>query len=197
MNPNDIAGHHRSRLALIYVRQSSPLQVLHHRESQHRQRSFQQRAADLGWPAERITVIDEDLGQSATKRYRVQSSMSEDGLQVPIVSGPRQRLRWRRPDYAHLRRILTHPIYAGAYCYGRLQVEQFLDADQRPAKKMRDQPRQQWHVLIRDHHEAYVSWERFERIQRQIESELARPRRATRRTCSVAGADPVRSVRPA
>src|SRR5207249_2187936 len=70
MNPNEIAAHHRSRLALIYVRQSSPHQVLHHRESQYRQRGFRQRAADLGWPSERITVIDEDLGESATKRYR-------------------------------------------------------------------------------------------------------------------------------
>src|SRR5213592_4899992 len=68
MNANDIAAHHRSRLAFIYVRQSSPHQVLHHRESQLRQRSFRQRAADLGWPLERITVIDEDLGVSATKR---------------------------------------------------------------------------------------------------------------------------------
>jgi DNA invertase Pin-like site-specific DNA recombinase len=316
MNPSDIAAHHCSRLALIYIRQSSPHQVLHHRESQLRQRSFQQRAADLGWAAERIRVIDEDLGQSATKRYqdrtgfqnmvaeaaighvgiilalelsrlsrsnqdwyhlldicavtrtlladeeglydprayndrlllglkgtmseaeihimkqrlveamrakakrgefcfplppgyqwdeagrmvktpdeqvrsaielmfarfeqwgtihRVQSSMAEDGLQVPIVSGPGQRLRWGRPDYAHLRRILTHPIYAGAYCYGRRQVEQFLDSDQRPMKRVREQRRQQWHVLIRDHHEAYLSWERFERIQSQIQSNRRSP----------------------
>jgi hypothetical protein len=111
--------------------------------------------------------------------HRVQSSMSEDGLQVPIVSGPRQRLRWGRPDYAHLRRILTHPIYAGAYCYGRRQVEQFLDTNQRPEKRIREQPRQQWHVLIREHHEPYVSWERFERIQRQIESERTRPRKCS------------------
>jgi hypothetical protein len=63
--------------------------------------------------------------------HRVQSSMAEDGLLVPILSGRRQRLRWGPPDYAHLRRILNHPIYAGAYCHGRCQVEQFLDADQR------------------------------------------------------------------
>src|SRR2546428_1052311 len=102
--------------------------------------------------------------------HRVQSSMSEDGLQVPIVSGPRQRLRWGRPDYAHLRRILTHPIYAGAYCYGRRQLEQFLDADRRPAKKMRDQPSQQPQVLIRGHHGPDGISVRFERIQRQIPS---------------------------
>src|SRR3989442_10566454 len=73
MNANDIAAHHRSRLAFIYVRQSSPHQVLHHRESQMRQRSFRQRAADLGWSVERITVIDEDLGLSATKRHQDRS----------------------------------------------------------------------------------------------------------------------------
>jgi len=72
MNANDIAAHHRSRLAFIYVRQSSPHQVLHHRESQLRQRSFRQRAADLGWPLERITVIDEDLGVSATNVAKIE-----------------------------------------------------------------------------------------------------------------------------
>ena len=102
--------------------------------------------------------------------HRVQSSMAEDGLLAPISSGRRQRLHWGPPDYAHLRRILTNPIYAGGYCYGRRQVEQYLDADQRPLKRMRDRPQQQWHVLIWDHHEAYVSRERFERIQHQIES---------------------------
>lgn len=102
--------------------------------------------------------------------HRVQSSMAEDGLLVPILSGRRQRLRWGPPDYAHLRRILIHPIYAGAYCYGRRQVEQYLDADQRPLKRIKERPRQQWHVLIWDHHDGYLSRERFERIQRQIES---------------------------
>src|SRR5205809_6395447 len=76
--------------------------------------------------------------------HRVQSSMSEDGLQAPIVCRPRQRFRWGRPDYAHLRRILTHPIYAGAYCYGRRQEEQLVAAHQRPSKKIRDPPRHPW-----------------------------------------------------
>ncbi len=132
--------------------------------------------------------------------HRVQSSMVEDGLQVPIRSGPRARLRWGRPDYAHLRRMLTHPIYAGAYCYGRRQVEEFLDADRRPARRMRDQPQQQWHVLIRDHHEPYLSWERFERIQQQIESQSPKftgTRCAARRTGTVARTDPLRAVWPA
>src|SRR2546425_1129578 len=108
MNPNDIAGHHRSRLALIYVRQSIPHQVLHHRESQHRQRSFQQRAADLGWPAERISVIDEDLGQSATKRYQdrtgFQNMVAEAALGHLgiILSLELSRLSRSNQDWYHL-----------------------------------------------------------------------------------------------
>jgi DNA invertase Pin-like site-specific DNA recombinase len=67
MNPNEIAASHRSRLAFIYVRQSSQHQVLDHLESQRRQRSLHERAVDLGWKRDLITVVDEDLAQSGTR----------------------------------------------------------------------------------------------------------------------------------
>ena len=108
MNANDIAAHHRSRLAFIYVRQSSPHQVLHHRESQLRQRSFRQRAADLGWPLERITVIDEDLGVSATKRRQdrtgFQNMVAEAALgHVGIILALElSRLSRTNQDWYHL-----------------------------------------------------------------------------------------------
>ncbi len=54
-----------SRLAVVYVRQSSPRQVLHNRESQARQYGLVQRALDLGWRRDRIRTIDSDLGRSA------------------------------------------------------------------------------------------------------------------------------------
>jgi DNA invertase Pin-like site-specific DNA recombinase len=55
---------HLDRLALVYVRQSSPQQVLENRESRERQYALAQFAQRLGWPAERVVVIDEDQGQS-------------------------------------------------------------------------------------------------------------------------------------
>jgi DNA invertase Pin-like site-specific DNA recombinase len=55
---------HWQRRAYIYVRQSSLKQVRHNRESQANQYRLAQRAADLGWPAEQITVIDQDQGRS-------------------------------------------------------------------------------------------------------------------------------------
>jgi DNA invertase Pin-like site-specific DNA recombinase len=55
---------HLEKLAIVYVRQSSPKQVLDHRESTARQYAFADQAVAFGWPRERILTIDEDLGKS-------------------------------------------------------------------------------------------------------------------------------------
>ena len=97
-------------------------------------------------------------------------TLAEDGVEMPLMSGPRGKFRWSVPVYDALRRLLIHPVYAGAYVYGRRQVEEFLDAEQRPRKRMRWRSREEWTVLIPDHHEGYISWDVYERNQRQIAS---------------------------
>lgn len=57
---------HLERLAIVYVRQSDPHEVLLHRESKEMQYNLPDRAVSLGWPRERVLIIDEDQGQSAT-----------------------------------------------------------------------------------------------------------------------------------
>jgi DNA invertase Pin-like site-specific DNA recombinase len=57
---------HTSRAAFIYLRQSSPSQVLHNRESTERQYALVARALELGWAQKQITVVDEDLGLSGS-----------------------------------------------------------------------------------------------------------------------------------
>jgi DNA invertase Pin-like site-specific DNA recombinase/predicted DNA-binding transcriptional regulator AlpA/uncharacterized protein YndB with AHSA1/START domain len=57
---------HTSQTAIVYLRQSSATQVLHNRESTLRQRALVDRARELGWPADQITVIDQDLGVSGS-----------------------------------------------------------------------------------------------------------------------------------
>ena len=64
MTDSKVRPEHRRRAAFVYVRQSSPQQVERHRESTLRQYAFVERARELGWPPERIRVIDEDLGRS-------------------------------------------------------------------------------------------------------------------------------------
>jgi len=59
-----IQARHHQRLAVVYVRQSTPQQVQEHRESADLQYDLRRRATGLGWPADRVTVIDEDQGRS-------------------------------------------------------------------------------------------------------------------------------------
>jgi len=61
-----IKSTHRQRGAFIYVRQSTPSQVEHNRESTERQYALVDRAVALGWPREQVTVVDEDLGLSGS-----------------------------------------------------------------------------------------------------------------------------------
>ena len=64
MSDSKIGTSHRQRRALVYVRQSTLSQVEQNRESTRRQYALADRARDLGWRPDRITIIDEDLGRS-------------------------------------------------------------------------------------------------------------------------------------
>src|SRR6266446_3407064 len=66
MNPK-IADHHRSRSAYVYLRQSTPGQVLHHQESTERQYALREKAQELGWSEASIRTLDRDLGKSGTQ----------------------------------------------------------------------------------------------------------------------------------
>src|ERR1700720_3848271 len=59
-----LSDRHLSKLAIVYVRQSSTQQIFDHKESRERQYALADYAATLGWPRERIVVIDEDQGRS-------------------------------------------------------------------------------------------------------------------------------------
>ena len=307
MNPEQITERHRSRLALVYVRQSSLHQVLHHQESQRRQRHFVERATQLGWAPDRVQIVDDDLGQSGSRsgeRLGFQEMVSrtalgniglilavevsrlarsnrdwyhlldvcaitgtligdeealydpnsyndrlllglkgtmseaelhlirqrlveatrakarrgelrrklppgyqwdelgrvqkdpdeqvrgalarvfetfarvgtvhqthlylvEERIEVPVRAAG-GKLVWRLPTYPHLRRLLTNPVYAGAYIYGRRQVEESLDEGFKPRKRVKEVKPEQWHALLKNHHEGYISWEQYERNRQRI-----------------------------
>ena len=62
-----IQPQHQQRLAMVYVRQSSPGQVKNNRESYRVQKGLTRRAEALGWPADKIKVIEGDQGTSASQ----------------------------------------------------------------------------------------------------------------------------------
>lgn len=322
-----IHNEHIERLAIIYVRQSSPKQVLQHRESRERQYALVDLAKALGWPAERILVIDEDQGlsgKSANNRRGFQRLLAEvtmehggivlglemsrlarsskdwhhlfelcgifgtllgdeDGvydandptdrmvlglkgimselelhtmrnrlhrgainkarrgelfhsvplgyillskyevvfdpdeqarsvvhqvfdkfaevgsiyrtfrwlathkisLPMRLHSGPRKgELDWRRPTLVTVRNVLTHPIYAGAYAYGRFEYDHKQTyCSPEGKRKRRLKPIEEWEVLIKDCLPAYITWghyvENQERINhnRQANGSLGVPRK--------------------
>jgi DNA invertase Pin-like site-specific DNA recombinase len=306
-----IGKHHLDRLAIVYVRQSSLQQVQEHRESRARQYALADHAVALGWPKERVLVIDEDQAHSATsgeqrtgferilaeltcdhvgivlglelsrlirtsKDWLTLSEVAgvfatllgdQDGVydandcndrlllglkammsevemltmrnrlhrgklhkaqrgelfhSVPIGywklptghvdmepdeqaravlhlvfdkfnelgtmwavfryllrhnillgrrvhQGPRAgELEWVRPTLAILRAVLHHPIYAGAYVYGRRATDRKRTASGGGKRRLRWVRREAWQVLLRDRLPAYISWERYEANQQRL-----------------------------
>jgi len=96
--------------------------------------------------------------------------LTDETIKMPVVVyGPQGRMvEWRLPRYNTIYRILTNPIYAGAYAYGRTGSKVRVEAGRKVIT--RDIRRQQadWDVLIHDHHEAYISWEEYQRNQQII-----------------------------
>ena len=308
---------HRDRLAVVYVRQSTPQQVLDHQESTRLQYGLTRRAEALGWASERIVVIDDDLGKSgatADGRAGFQRLVSEvsldhvglilgiemsrlarsckdwhqlleicalfrtliadlDGIYDPtqyndrlllglkgtmseaelhiikqrmdqgrlskarrgeltfalpvgyvwtadgaigfdpdeqvqevvrlifrkfaelgtlgglvrylarnnvqlgvrIREGPgKGNLIWRRPNRMTLQNLLKHPLYAGAYAYGRRQNDPRRKRPAHPQSGRVVMERDDWHVLIPDHAPAYIAWADYERNVARLQANRAR-----------------------
>ncbi len=302
---------HTQRTAFVYLRQSSPSQVEHNRESTARQYALADKARALGWANEQVTVIDEDLGLSGAsiaKRsgfarmttevalgrvgiilglevsrlarnnadwYRLldlcsitdtligdsdgvyhpalfndrlvlglKGTMSEaelhiirarleggirnkaargelrrglpvglvwgdedgevrfhpdeavtgairtifdkfaelgsvrqvwlwfrsQGLSFPLQSSAGSEIRWVAPTYTAVHRVLTNPVYAGAYAYGKTRRERYVDEQGMVRKRTRHLPLTDWPVLLPGHHPGFIDWATFEANQARIDS---------------------------
>jgi DNA invertase Pin-like site-specific DNA recombinase len=318
LRPTPLDDRHLSRLAIVSIRQSDPQQVLNHVESRERQYALVDLAAALGWPRDRILLIDEDQGNSGktadrrTGYHRLLAEVTMDhaglilGIEMSRVArnnkdwhhlmemcaifgtiladedrfydprdaedrlllgfkgtiseyelvlmhnrlergrlhkakrcalildvpcgyvklptgevardpdeparstvqlifdkfdelgscrrlyrhlvrnqirlgmrlhrGPRRgQLEWRLPSPGTLSRMLHHPIYAGAYSYGRRRVDHRRTAASGGKLKMREVPMSEWMVLERDRLPAYITWERYEANQRRLLRNSPRP----------------------
>jgi DNA invertase Pin-like site-specific DNA recombinase len=313
-DPSKIKPSHTQREAVVYVRQSTPGQVEHNRESTARQYALGDRACQLGWPKPQVVIINEDLGLSGAstdKRsgfarlinevalghvgivlglevsrlarnnadwYRLlelcgvtdtligdndgvyhpalfndrlllglKGNMSEAELHIirarldggirnkaargelrrglpvgfiwgeqdgeilfhpdeavtgairtvferfvefgsarrvwlwfrserlpfPLQGAPSGQpgpIRWVTPTYTALHHVLTNPVYAGAYAYGKSRCESYVDEHGIIKKRMRHLPIEQWSVLIPEHHPGYIDWPTFQTNQARLDS---------------------------
>jgi DNA invertase Pin-like site-specific DNA recombinase/predicted DNA-binding transcriptional regulator AlpA len=316
LSSEKISSGHLARDAYVYVRQSTPSQVLQHTESLARQYELSERAQALGWPAHQVVVIDADLGRSGAdsadragfrelvadvglgkvgivlgievsrlarnnadwyqlldlcaltdtliadadgvyhpaefndrlvlglkgtmseaelhlirsrltaglhhkaakgelrqglpvgfdydeddhvvlsadeavreaiatvfRRFtelrsarQVVISLREDGLLLPRRRNGHPRITWASASYPAVHDLLSNPCYAGAFVFGRTRTERHADAAGRVHARVRVLPREQWAVLIVDHHRGFISWEQYEANTALLRSNWHPPR---------------------
>ncbi|WP_051387208.1 recombinase family protein [Bradyrhizobium sp. ARR65] len=91
--------------------------------------------------------------------------LREEGIELPVKSrqGEAHGVVWRLPAYNIVHNILTDPIYAGAYAFGRTTSRVSVEGGRKHIRRGVQKPMAHWDVLIKDHHAAYITWEEFER----------------------------------
>ena len=103
-------------------------------------------------------------------------SLIEDNVLIPRRANGSRRITWAKASYPAVHDFLTNPAYAGAFVFGRNRTERRLDASGRLVVRSRLLPRDEWEVLIPDHHPGYVSWERYVAIQDELRANWRPPR---------------------
>jgi len=80
------------------------------------------------------------------------------------------QILWVKPTYIAIHTVLSNPVYAGAYAYGKSRCERYVDETGRVRKRVRLLSRDQWAVLIREHHPGFIDWATFEMNQARLAS---------------------------
>jgi DNA invertase Pin-like site-specific DNA recombinase len=111
--------------------------------------------------------------------WTIQSSIKLPVLRQSLAGS---RIEWREPAYHTVLQILQHPMYAGAYVFGRTtQRTRVVDGRARKSEG-HSQPKEEWSVLIRDHHPGYISWEQFEANQKMLAENAHMQKRMARQS---------------
>jgi DNA invertase Pin-like site-specific DNA recombinase len=96
--------------------------------------------------------------------------LRDEGIELPAKSrrGEAHGVVWRLPAYNIVHNILTNPIYAGAYAFGRTTSRISVVDGRKHVRRGVHRPMDEWDVLIKDHHAAYITWDEFERNLKAI-----------------------------
>lgn len=121
--------------------------------------------------------VREAIGLVFTRFAEMQSirqvflSLRSDQIALPYIN-PRisgqQQVLWKPPVYTTVSNLLTNPVYAGAYAFGRTGSRTIIENGRKRIVRGRRKARSDWAVLLVDHHEGYLPWADFERNQRLI-----------------------------
>jgi excisionase family DNA binding protein len=134
-----------------------------------------------------ILIADEAVREAIATVFRrfdelgsarqVLIGLREDGVLLPRRANGSKRITWAPATYPAVHDVLTNPAYAGAFVFGRTRTEKRVDP-LTGAIQSRDRvvPREQWEVLIPEHHPGYISWEAYETNTARLRGNWRRPR---------------------
>jgi excisionase family DNA binding protein len=118
---------------------------------------------------EAIALIFRKFGELQTIRQVLVWCRQENIVLPALKEGnAADRIVWRLPVYPTLHHMLTNPVYAGAYAFGRRTARVSIENGRKRVVRSMQRDWHNWEVLIRDHHEGYISWAEFERNQQLI-----------------------------
>lgn len=114
-----------------------------------------------------IHTVFEKFSQMGSVRQVWLWFQSQD-LRFPLQTNTLPEIKWVAASYHAIHSVLTNPVYAGVYAYGKTRQESFVDETGHVKKRVKRLPQSQWAVLIHDHHKGFIDWETYEMIQARI-----------------------------
>lgn len=124
---------------------------------------------------ETITLVFNKFTELGSAR-QVVAHLREQGLPLPHHDLRQGRVIWRPATYSPVHRILTNPVYAGVYTYGRSKTERRLEEDGRVKSRQVLRPAGEWEVLIEDHHAGFISYDKYLANQERLRGNWRAPK---------------------
>ncbi len=95
-----------------------------------------------------------------------------EGLSFPLRAHMKSEIRWVAPTYTALHHVLTNPVYAGAYAYGKSRHQRYVDEQGMFRRRTRHLPMAEWSVLLPEHHPGFIDWATFQANQARIDTNI-------------------------
>jgi len=114
-----------------------------------------------------IASVFQRFAETGSAR-RVWLWFRSEGLTFPLQLHQKWQIRWVEASYTAIHHVLSNPVYAGAYAYGKTRRETVLDASGARKKRVRHLPQSEWQVLIKEHHEGFIDWRTYEANQARL-----------------------------
>jgi hypothetical protein len=121
-----------------------------------------------------IKTVFSYFDQLQSARQVMLRLIAED-RKLPRRATSDRRVRWVTASYKAIHDILTNPVFAGTYAYGRKRTERRV-TDGVISEHQRRAPREEWHVCIEEHHPGYITFERYLANQERLRANWRPPR---------------------